>query len=473
MAKTYDVVIIGSGSAGFSAAEAARSLGASVCLIEKGKLGGECPNYGCVPSKALLKTTKVINTLQHAREYGITPGNVKIDFQEVMGYQRKVVETITGGGELGDRYIKIAEKLKITIEFGEASFVDADTVLVKGKTEEKEIRGKSFVIATGSIPFIPPIDGVEKTHFLTYKEVLDLKSQPKSIAVIGSGPVGCEHATFFAGIGTHVTVIQGSNTVLEREEPEISEITLGSMRAQGIEVMTNTKIIRMWNASGAVYGVEVEHEGTKQTIAVERIIIATGNRAAIKELNLDEIGVAVDERRYIKTSKQQQTSLKHIFSCGDVDGGYQFTHTAHTEGHVAGYNAALVAQKKRSQRMAVDQRVVPRVTFVYPEVASVGMTSKEAKAKYKKILVGSYPIAALGRAVTENERQGVIKIIADAKTRKVVGGHMVGMCAGEVIHEITLAIYLNAKIDKLADMLHAYPTFSEAVTGAASNIEKQ
>ena len=203
--------------------------------------------------------------------------------------------------------------------------------------------------------------------------------------------------------------------------------------------------------------------------AVSQIVLAAGKRANTKTLGLEEVGVVVDEQGSIRTNKQQCTTNKTIFSAGDVDGGMQFTHTAHHEGVVAGYNAALVAKKKRTTKKLSDERVVPRVTFLDPEVASVGMTEQEVKQKFKKVLVGRCELSALGRTVTEHRRFGLLKIVAHPKTGVILGGHMIGDRAGEVIHELALAIYLNTTIEKLSKLIHAYPTFSEAITAATSS----
>jgi len=460
----YDVIIIGSGSAGFSAAEAARSQGARVCVIEQGHLGGECPNFACVPSKALLKTAQIYRTIQHAREYGIQMSAVTFDFAQIMNYRKEVVETMTGGGTHGNRYEKLFASLGIDVKFGQAKFIDEKTIQVG----EECIVGKSFVIATGTMDFVPPISGLESVKYLNWKEALRLTLQPKSIAIIGGGPVGCEIATFYTSFGTRVVLLQSAPRLLPREEEEISARVLERMRALKVDVVLNAKILEVVNGGVGVYGVNVEVGSEKVMHAVQYIVLAAGKRANTKTLALDEVGVQVDDQGSIRTNKQQATSNKSIFAAGDVDGGMQFTHTAHHEGVVAGYNAALVAKKKRTAKKTSDERVVPRVTFLDPEVASVGMTEEEVKQKFKKVLVGRCELSTLGRTVTEHRRFGMLKIIAHPKTGVVLGGHMIGDRAGEVIHEIALAMYLKISIEKLSKLIHAYPTFSEAIAVAAS-----
>lgn len=463
--STYDVLIIGSGSAGFSAAEAAHAQGAKVCVIESDRLGGECPNYACVPSKALLKTAQMYRAVQHARDFGIPSSLASVSFSELMKYRHHVVETITGGGVFGDRYEKIFTKLGIHVKKGTAEFGDDDTVEVHGEM----IRAKAFVIATGTVDYIPPITGIQKFKYLKWKDALCLSKQPQSLAIIGGGPVGCEIAVFFATFGTRVVLLQSAPYVLHREDKEISLLAQEALERLKIEVVTNANVTEVVNGGAGVLGVSVDVGGNNKMHAVEQVLLAAGNRPNTHGLGLEELEVETDERGWIRTNKEQKTNLSHIFAAGDVTGGMRFTHTAHYEGYVAGYNAALVAKNKRSARRKSDERVIPRAMFIAPEVASVGMTQAEVTKAYKKAMVGRAQIATLSRSVTDQTRFGMLKIVAHPSTRKVLGGHMIGERAGEVIHEIALAIHLGATVDKLATLIHAFPTYSEAVAAAANS----
>lgn len=465
--QNFDVVIIGSGAAGFAAAEAARGQGVSVCVIEKDKFGGECPNYACVPSKALLKTAKVYRLAKHSREYGVTCKGIDVDFEEIVKYRQKVVENITGGGQYGDRFVKMAERLNLLLIRGSANFVDENTVEVGGNL----IKGKSFVIAAGTVDYVPQINGLDQAHFLGWKEALQLKRQPKSLAIVGGGPVGSELATFFGSLGTRVILFEFADTILPQEDEEISQLAEQAIKNHNVEVVSQAKVMEIIDARGGVYGLKVQRGSSLQTHAVEQLIIAAGKRSNTEGLSLEAAGVAVDDRGTVVTDAQQRTNIRHIFAAGDVDGGLRFTHTAHHEGRVAGHNAALQAKNKRADKMESDLRVVPRVTFVEPEVASVGATSQELKTKYAQLLVGRYAIANLGRAATDNAPEGLVKIIAHPKTGKILGGHIMSARAGEIIHEIALAMHLNASVEKLGSMIHAFPTYSEAVMAAANSVE--
>ena len=466
---SFDVVVIGTGSAGFSAIEAAVSEGAAVCAIERGKLGGECPNFACVPSKAILKAASVYRTLQHARDFGIQISSLSFDFTTIMKVRSDVVDTMTGGGEKGDRYEKILSDLGVEVKYGNAKFLDDHMIDVNGEY----IYAKTIVIATGTADVVPPIDGIDTVPFKSWKDAILQKRQPKSMAIIGGGPVGCELATFYTTFGTRVVLLQRASQVLSREDAEIAAHAHASLTKLGIDVRLNADIDSVIDSRGGTFGVRLRSASGLEMIAVDQIVVTAGKRAAVDDLNLEEAGVLLNAQQFLKTTKEQRTSVSHIFAAGDVDGGLQFTHTAHHEGWIAGYNAALVAKKKRRPLKSSDERVVPRVTFLQPEVASVGMTTEEAKKAYQHVLIGRSQIAALGRAVTEHARTGMLKLVVHPKTRKILGGHMIGERAGEVIHEVALAIFLNATVDKLAEMIHAYPTFSEAIAVAASSLNKE
>ncbi|MBU0646181.1 dihydrolipoyl dehydrogenase [Patescibacteria group bacterium] len=468
MTKTqnFDVVIIGSGSAGFSAAEAARALGASVCLIEKDKFGGECPNYACIPSKAWLKAAKVYRSAKQSREYGVSCQGIGVDFEAMVKYREKVVSSITGGAH-GERYQKIAQQLNITLIIGSAALIDEHTLEV-GHTL---IKGKSLIIATGTVDYLPPISGLDQAHFLGWKQALLQKRQPKSMAIIGGGAVGSELATFFGTLGTRVLLFEFTPTILPKEDEELARLAHQALKTHNVEVFGSARILEVIDGRGGVYGLKVEQGGAVQTHAVEQVVVAAGRRSNVADLNLESTGVALDDRQTIKTDDEQRTNVRHIFAAGDVDGGLQLTHTAHREGAVAGHNAALQALGKRAEKMKSDLRVVPRVTFVDPEVASVGQTSQELKAKMGQLLVGRYAIANLGRAVTDNQKQGLVKIIAHPKTRKILGCHIMSPHAGEMIHEAALAMHLNTTVDKLGSLIHAFPTYSEALMAAANSVE--
>lgn len=461
VATFFDIVIIGSGSAGFSAAEVSASQGASVCVIDKGRLGGECPNWACIPTKSLLKSAKMYYTAKHKlSDYGVHATNVTFSYSRITARKDAVVDAITGNGK---KMSRIAEELGITIVRGDAEFIDAHTI----KVGSQNIKGKSILIATGADSFVPPIAGLAQVGFLFFKEAVSLKKQPSSIVIIGGGPVACEFATFFSYLGTKVTMLELGKTLLSREDGEISALAQKSLQAKGVQVNTNTKTLSVAKDGRRKRVTYQVGEQKRQTIIVDQVLVAAGKRANIETLNLKKAKIKTDDRGLLIVSDTLQTSVPHIFAAGDVAGRMQFTHAAHAQGYIAGVN---MLKKSSRGMLKVDERVMPRVTFVDPEIASVGITAEEAKNKKMSILVAKFPVGALGRAVTEGEREGLIKIVVDKNTRQILGGHIIGAHAGEVIHEIALAMYTRIKIDDVASMIHAFPTFSEAVVVAASQI---
>lgn len=466
MSKTYDVIVIGAGAAGFSAAEAARSAGASVCLVEKERLGGECPNWGCVPSKAFLKSAEVARTIREARYFGIVPNGFSVDFSAVRAHERQAVETVTGGGAQGERYVDALSRLKVAHIIGEARFEDRETICVKTKEGEERLHGQAFVLAVGALPYLPSIDGMENVKILTPRTILEITSLPKSMAIIGAGPIGCEYATFFASLGTDVSLLEAAPTVMSREEPAISGLALEALKNLGIDVRTSTVERRVWDSQGGIFGLEIERAGKRETLAVEWILAATGKRGNSENLNLAAAGLTASARGYIETKADMRTSVPRIFAAGDLTGGAQFTHAAHRQGEVAGFNAALCVRKSRRTYLRYDDSVLPRVAFIDTEVASVGPTIAEAKAKYKRLFVAEADMNTIGRSVTDHELFGKLIIVADGKTGRVLGGHMIGERAGEVIHEVALAVYSRLTLAKWAGMLHAFPTYSEIVVQA-------
>lgn len=448
--KTFDVVVIGSGSAGFSAVEAASRQGAKVCLIEKGKLGGECPNDACIPSKALLRAAAAYRSLGSIREFGIDISGRSFDWGRIQAYRQTIVETITG--KQGQRYEQLLKKLKVTLIRGEARFTDSHEIEVAGE----RVVGKTFVVATGSVDVVPPIEGLSMARVWGWKEALNATRQPKSLAIVGGGPVGCEIATFYASFGTRVLLLQSAPVVLHREDEEISQRSQEALETLGVEVVTNAQVQSCLNGGMGAMGLKVKINQQEKVFAVENVVIAVGKRPQVDRLGLDQ-----------NTLERSA----HIFLAGDVDSGPMFTHTAHHEGWIAGYNAAFMALKRRGTKLKPDERVVPRVTFIDPEVASVGMTQAEVLAKKKSVLVGRYETSVLGRSVTDRGKGGMVKLVADPKTRKLLGAHAICPHAGELIHEAALAISLGARIDALAGMIHAFPTYAEALKGAASQTE--
>ncbi|MBT3230249.1 NAD(P)/FAD-dependent oxidoreductase [Candidatus Uhrbacteria bacterium] len=451
--KIIDVLVIGGGSAGISSALTAKSRGKSVILVEKDKLGGECPNYACIPTKAMITTAKAYYLAKNEYPmYGVSATELGYSFSKAMQYKRAVVNTITGNGQ---RLGKVLLENEVELIMGSATFVDPHTV----KVGSNKIKAKSIVIATGVVDNPPPVDGLDTVPYLTYKDVVALKSQPRSVAIIGGGPVGTEFATFFSMIGTKVHLFEIAPHILSFEDEEIAMLAMDQMKKDGVNLFASSKVLSVKKLGAKVELVYQVKDETRAKVVVDKLIIAAGKKSNIDGLNIQKAKVKIDDRDRVVINKKLQTSQKHIFVAGDMTWGMQLTHTAHRDGEIAGWNVSSTQRKIKS----VDNRVVPRATFAHHEIASVGITAKEANDKNLKIDIRSFPVGALGRAVAENKRKGLLKVVLDKKTGKVLGAQMIGERSGEVIHELALAMHLNVKFVKLESMLHAFPTYSEAI----------
>ncbi len=439
--KNYDVIVIGGGAAGIAAAEAARQQGVSVCIVERGELGGDCPLWACVPTKTMLRSATMYNAMRHAKDFGITVSGLSFRFSAIANRRKRVIDTVTGNGR---RLADAMHHAGIDVVYGGAVFVDNHTIAVG----RKKISATSFVIATGAEDIIPPIAGIENVPVLTSRSAVQLTRLPRSFAIVGGGPVGMEFATLFTLLRSSVTLFEAGKRVLPHEDAAISALAAAALRGHGAVVHERTKVLGVAkHGSGARVTYQIGSK-PRATLDVAALLIAVGRRPRLTSLNIPV----------------QSKSSPHIFFAGDASGGYQFTHVAHHQGTLAGMVAAGV-------KIPVLRRphVVPRVTFVEPEVASVGMTEQEARKVARGVRVATFPIGALSRAVIDGKRDGVVKIIMDAKG-KILGGHILGERAGEVIHEIALAMHAGIPFSTLASMMHAFPTYAESIPASSLSL---
>lgn len=454
---SYDVLVIGAGSAGFDAATTARELGATrVALIESGeRLGGECPNRACVPTKALLRSVEVLGLARRGREFGLKIPKVGFDFPAIMRRKQNTIDALTGTGRL-EKYLKDA---KIDLLRGSAQFVGTHDLVVGAR----RIRAKKIVIATGSRHAVPSIPGIMTSGFMTSDELVTLKRLPKSMVIIGGGPVGSESAQILRPLGVEVTLVEFAPRILSREDAEVSETVRRSFERQGIKVLVGTKVESV-SKTKSVRVVVKGAKGVKKTLTAEAIMIAAGKQPATEGLALDVAGVKTDKSGAPVTNDYLQTSAKHIYAAGDVLAKMMFTHTAHTSGSVAARNAV------RGDKEKYDWRVIPRGTFTTPEVGSVGLTEQEARDAGYKIRVGKVEYSYFGKALVTGEMEGFVKVVVDKKSDQILGGHIVGAIAADIVHEIALAMHARIPASVVSSMVHAYPTFAEAVGAAAGSI---
>lgn len=453
MAVDYDLVVIGGGSAGLVAAAAATYLQAKVALVEVEKrLGGDCLHYGCVPSKSLIHASRVAYDVKHSQQFGIYSDLKGINMYEALGHVHRVIDIIQEHDST-ERF----ESLGVEVIYGQGQFRDKRTFEINGRS----LKSRSFVIATGSSPALPPISGLKEAGYLTNQTIFSIKERPASLAVIGGGPIGSELGQAFSRLGSQVTIFASHETILDKEDPEAARVVQRQMESEGIRILTNSRAETVEVIDGKKHITAGD-----ETFAVDEILVATGRVPNVESLNLQAAGVEVGKQG-ITVNDKLQTSNPRIYAAGDVIGGYQFTHVAGYEGGVAMQNALLLPFKK------ANYSVIPWATFTDPELARVGMTEEQARKRYgDDIFVLKQDFGHVDRALAEAAGQGFAKIITRGNG-EILGAHIVGPAAGELISEVVLAMSQGLKVGALKDMIHIYPTLTEVNSKAALQLAKQ
>ncbi len=457
---TYDVAVIGGGSAGFAAAESALAAGAKkVCIIEHGMLGGECPTWACVPTKALLRAAKLYHQAKFSLpRFGIRTGKVSYDFPELIRRKDAVVNALTNGGE---RLAGHARQNGIDVYHENTSFTGKYTLALS----DRRLKATAFVIATGSKEVVLDIPGIETVRAWYSRELVSLEALPKSIIIIGGGPIGSEFATFFACLGVRTTIIQNGPQILPREDGEIAAIAEAELKHLGVRILTKTLTLGVKKIRSGVEVIVQTGRKPRQKITAETLAVAIGRRANIDGLRLDKAGVKIDDHGVIISQSTCQTTAPHIFVAGDARGGPQFTHLAHYEGGIAGWNAARL--KSNDKPATAFLTVLPHVTFTEPEVASFGLTPAVANKKKIAYDIYRFPVGGLGRAAVEGVRVGLLKVVVNKADGKIIGAHLASERAGEVIHELALAMHAGIPFRDVQSMMHAYPTWSEVIPASS------
>ncbi|MGK7931691.1 MAG: NAD(P)/FAD-dependent oxidoreductase [Microcystaceae cyanobacterium] len=451
MAVDYDLVVIGGGSGGLVVASAAAQLQAKVALVEKARLGGDCLWYGCVPSKSLIHASRVAYQGKQGQPFGFYVNETNVHFQEVLSHVQKVIKTIEPH-DSPERF----EGLGVEVIFGNGQFTNSRTFTVNGRN----LTARAFVISTGSRPAIPPIKGLEEVGYLTNEQIFSVTTQPKSLAVIGGGPIGCELGQGLHRLGVKVTLIASRNQLLPKEDSDASQVVEDQLKAEGINLIKNTRVtqVEMFEGQKKIYL-------GKDTLLVDEILLATGRTPNVGSLNLEKAGVEYNKKGLTVNNKLQTTNPR-IYGCGDVIGGYQFTHVAAHEAVTVLTNALFFPFSK------VNYRVIPWATFTDPELARVGLNETEAKQEYgEEMYVFKQPFSGVDRAQAEGATQGFSKIIT-RPNGEILGAQIVGTMAGELIHEIVLAMNYNLKVSALTG-IHIYPTLSEVNSKAALQFKKE
>ena len=452
---TFDLAVIGGGTAGLVTSAGAASLGAKVALIERDRLGGECLYTGCVPSKALIRSAKVLHLMRRAADFGLDPPEVSFDFAKVIDRMRQVQAQV-GKHDSPERFRELGVNL-----FSDAAALLSPTELQVGA---QRIQAKKVVIATGSRSAIPPIEGLEATGFLDHVSAFRLSNLPRSIIILGGGPIGIEFAQALARFGVRVTVLEVVGQILPREDQEIAQALEAILLAEGIDIHTCTKAFRI-EKDGAEKIVHGECTGVAMTFRAEEIFLATGRRPNVEGLNLEGAGVSYNGKGII-VDDTLRTTARNIWACGDVTGKLLFTHVAEYQARLVVRNALFPFKSK------ADYRVVPWCIFTDPEVARVGLTEAEARERFGDVKVYRYNFEDLDRALCDGEAVGLTKLVCTRKGR-ILGAHILGPQAGDLIQEVALAMRKGLPVGALSQTIHVYPTLSEVVRRTADQYYRE
>lgn len=455
--QNFDVVVIGAGPGGYVAAIRASQLGFKTAIIEREFLGGVCLNVGCIPSKAMITATHLLHKAQHNfAEMGLNiKGGIDVDMKKLVTWKQSVSDKMSSGVN------QLLKGYGVSIIRGEAEFTTAKEITVKTSSGVESIQSKHFIVATGSRPIEIPGFKFDEKDICSSTGALAFDSIPKRVAVIGGGYIGLEISSYLRKLGTEVTVIEAQTSLLAGVvDPDCAQVVTRKLQKSGVQVLYGAKAKGQKKTKDG-YEVTVEINGKEEVVKCDKILVTVGRRPNGDQTSLKAAGIAIDERGFVKVDAQRRTNIQNIFAIGDIAGQPMLAHKASHEG-------VLVAEVIAGQNRVYDAKTVPAVVFTDPEIASAGMTEAEAKAKgYTDLLVSKFPFAANGRAVSMMETDGFVKMIADKKTHVLLGAHIVGPEASNLISEAVLAIEMGARIEDLALSIHPHPTLGETMMEAA------
>jgi len=455
-----NLVVIGAGSAGLVSAYIGAAVKAKVTLVEKHKMGGDCLNFGCVPSKALIRSAKFLSHVKRAREWGMKTASADFAFKDVMDRVHRVIKTVEPHDSV-ERYASLG----VDVVLGEARITSPWTVEITRHDGSKQtLTTRAIVIAAGAAPFVPPIPGIEEVGYVTSDTLWEMRELPQRMVVLGGGPIGSELAQCFARLGAKVTQVEMLPRILIREDPEISAMVAQRFRAEGIDVRVDTKAKAFKVVNGEKIMV-AEHGGKEVEIPFDVLLCAVGRVARTTGYGLEELGIPVTKQRTVEVNEYLQTIYPNIYACGDVAGPYQFTHTA---AHMAWF-CAVNALFGRFRKFKVDYAVIPWATFTEPEVARVGLNETEAKEKGIACEVTTYGLDDLDRAIADGEAEGVVKVLTVPGKDRILGVTIAGEHAGDLIIEYITAMKHGIGLNKILGTIHIYPTLVEANKYAAGN----
>ena len=455
MSKFYDLVVLGSGPGGYVTAIRASQLGLKTAIIEKENLGGVCLNWGCIPTKALLKSAEVFEYLKKASDFGLKIEKYDKDFNAVVNRSRSVADKMSKGVHF------LMKKNKIEVLNGHGKLLKNKKILIENNNEEVEISADKIIIATGSRSRV--IDTIPQNgkNIIGYREAMTLSEQPKELVIVGSGAIGIEFAYFFNSMGTKVTIIEYLDRILPNEDEEISSFLEKNFKKNGINILTSTKVLNVIDKNKDVT-VEIENKNGKKTLNVNKVLSAIGIKSNIENIGIEDVGISVDKDKII-VDEFYNTNIPGYFAIGDITNGPSLAHVASAEG-------ILCVEKITGKDVEpIDYENIPGCTYCNPEVASVGLTEKKALEKGYKIKIGKFPFSASGKAQTSGKSEGFIKVIFDAKYGEWLGCHMIGAGVTDMIAEAVLGRKLETTGHEVLKSIHPHPTMSEAVMEAVAD----
>jgi mercury(II) reductase len=451
----FDLVVVGAGAGGLTAAAEAKKKGISVAIVEKDRPGGDCSYYGCVPTKTLIHSAKVLHYIRRAADFGLPKLEVEPDFARVMAHKDKIVDEITAKGSW-----EPWQEQGFVVFKGTGEFISPNEVSVNGEV----VRGRRLVVATGTEPSLPPVEGLEEIGYITNVEAVALRSLPRRLIVLGAGPIGLEFAQMFTRFGSRVTVVEMLEQVLPKEDPEVAGLLRQYLEEEGVVVHTSARVRRV-ERDGDVKVVVADKDGAELRVQGDELLVATGRRPSTEGLGLHRAGVAT-EKGWVVVDDTLRTTAPHIWAVGDCTGKFLFTHMADYHGRIVAHN--MFADGAAVKR--VDYRVVPWVTFTDPELARVGLTEKEAQEQGLNPKVARLNFSDIERAHMMLESKGMIKVVA-GEDNKILGATVLGPHADDLIHEFALAMKAGVASSEILAMIHAYPTLSEAVRWSMWGLE--
>ncbi|MCS7201758.1 MAG: dihydrolipoyl dehydrogenase [Dictyoglomus sp.] len=445
--EKYDVIFLGAGSGGYVGAIRSADLGKRVCIVEERELGGTCLNRGCIPTKALLKSAEVYNSIKESKIFGIQVKDFSYDVNEIFNWKDNVVKRLISGIEY------LLKARKVVVKKGRGRILDERTIEIETLQGKEIINGENIVIATGSEPAIIPSFKIDGVNVLTSDDALRLREIPKDIVIVGAGAIGIEFATFYNSFGSKVRIIEMMGQVVPvLKDKKLASLIQRILNKRGIEVRTGTKIVEIEVRNGKVYSTL----DTGEVLESEKVLVSIGRKLNSDNIGLENVGIKTENGRIV-VDEYLRTNIPHIYAIGDVIGGLLLAHKAMKEGEVV---AEIISGKDEK----MDYRVLPWAIFSSPEIAVVGLTEEEAQ---EETLVGEFPFSANGKAVSMNATDGLIKIVARKKDKVIIGAQVVGPEASVIIAELALAIKKNLTLEDLSDTIHVHPTLSEAVMESA------